>query len=65
MIGYNKGVLEVKKIILEFLSFILVIGALLYLNMFMIMYNIQVKSVTDTGIMLSVFGQDFYYEYEK
>lgn len=54
-----------KKIILEFLSFILIIGALLYLNMFMIMYNIQVKSATDTGIMLSVFGQDFYYEYEK
>lgn len=65
MIGYNKGVLEVKKIILEILSFILIIGALLYLNMFMIMYNIQVKSVTDTGVMLSVFGQDFYYEYEK
>ena len=65
MIGYNKGVLEVKKIIFEFLSFILIIGALLYLNMFMIMYNIQVKSATDTGIMLSVFGQDFYYEYEK
>ena len=54
-----------KKIIFEFLSFIFIIGALLYLNMFMIMYNIQVKSVTDTGIMLSVFGQDFCYEYEK
>ena len=54
-----------KKIIFEFLSFILIIDALLYLNMFMIMYNIQVKSATDTGIMLSVFGQDFYYEYEK
>ena len=54
-----------KKIIFEFLSFIFIIGALLYLNMFMIMYNIQVKSATDTGIMLSVFGQDFYYEYEK
>ena len=65
MIGYNKGVLEVKKIILEILSFILIIGALLYLNMFMIMYNIQVKNATDTGVMLSVFGQDFYYEYEK
>ena len=65
MIGCNKGVLEVKKIILEILSFILIIGALLYLNMFMIMYNIQVKSVTDTVVMLSVFGQDFYYEYEK
>ena len=65
MIGYNKGVLEVKKIILEILSFILIIGALLYLNMFMIMYNIQIKSTTDSGIMLSVFGQDFYYEYEK
>ena len=65
MIGYNKGVLEVKKIIFEFLSFILIIGALLYLNMFMIMYNIQIKSTTDSGIMLSIFGQDFYYEYEK
>lgn len=65
MIGYNKGVLEVKKIILEILSFIFIIGALLYLNMFMIMYNIKVNNVTDTGIMLSVFGQDFYYEYEK
>ena len=65
MISYNKGVLEAKRIILEILSFILIIGALLYLNMFMIMYNIQVKSVTDTGVMLSVFGQDFYYEYEK
>ena len=54
-----------KKIIFEFLSFVFIIGALLYLNMFMIMYNIQVKSATDTGIMLSVFGQDFYYEYEK
>ena len=54
-----------KKIIFEFLSFIFIIGALLYLNMFMIMYNIQVKSATDTDIMLSVFGQDFYYEYEK
>ena len=54
-----------KKIIFEFLSFILIIGALLYLNMFMIMYNIKINSVTDTGIMLSVFGQDFYYEYEK
>lgn len=54
-----------KKIILEILSFILIIGALLYLNMFMIMYNIQVKNATDTGVMLSVFGQDFYYEYEK
>ena len=54
-----------KKIIFEFLSFVFIIGALLYLNMFMIMYNIQVKSVTDTGVMLSVFGQDFYYEYEK
>ena len=54
-----------KKIIFEFLSFIFIIGALLYLNMFMIMYNIQVKSASDTDIMLSVFGQDFYYEYEK
>lgn len=54
-----------KKIIFEFLSFIFIIGALLYLNMFMIMYNIKVNNVTDTGIMLSVFGQDFYYEYEK
>lgn len=54
-----------KKIILEFLSFILIIGALLYLNMFMIMYNIKVNNVTDTGIMLSVFGQDFCYEYKK
>ena len=54
-----------KKIIFEFLSFILIIGALLYLNMFMIMYNVKVNNVTDTGIMLSVFGQDFYYEYEK
>lgn len=65
MIGYNKGVLEVKKIILEILSFILIIGALLYLNMFMIMYNVKVNNVTDTGIMLSVFGQDFCYEYKK
>ena len=54
-----------KKIIFEFLSFVFIIGALLYLNMFMIMYNIKVNNVTDTGIMLSVFGQDFYYEYEK
>ena len=54
-----------KKIIFEFLSFILIIGALLYLNMFMIMYNIKVNSVTDTCVMLSVFGQDFCYEYEK
>ncbi len=54
-----------KKIIFEFLSFILIIGTLLYLNMFMIMYNVKVNNVTDTGIMLSVFGQDFYYEYEK
>ena len=54
-----------KKIIFEFLSFVFIIGALLYLNMFMIMYNIQIKSTTDSGIMLSIFGQDFYYEYEK
>lgn len=54
-----------KKAIFKILSFMLIIGALLYLNMFMIMYNIQVKSATDTGIMLSVFGQDFYYDYEK
>lgn len=54
-----------KKIIFEFLGFIFIIGALLYLNMFMIMYNVKVNSATDTGIMLSVFGQDFYYEYEK
>ena len=54
-----------KKIIFEFLSFVFIIGALLYLNMFMIMYNIQVKSVTDTGVMLSIFGQDFCYEYKK
>lgn len=54
-----------KKMIFEFLSFIFIIGALLYLNMFMIMYNVKVNNVTDTGIMLSVFGQDFYYEYEK
>ena len=54
-----------KKIIFEFLSLILIIGALLYLNMFMIMYNIKINSVTDTGIMLSVFGQDFCYEYKK
>ena len=65
MIDYNKGVLEVKKMIFEFLSFIFIIGALLYLNMFMIMYNVKVNNVTDTGIMLSVFGQDFYYEYKK
>ena len=65
MIGYNKGVLEVKKIILGILSFIFIIGALLYLNMFMIMYNVKVNNVTDTGIMLSVFGQDFCYEYKK
>ena len=54
-----------KKIIFELLSFILILGALLYLNMFMIMYNVKVNNVTDTGIMLSIFGQDFYYEYEK
>ena len=54
-----------KKIIFEFLSFILIIGALLYLNIFMIMCNVKVNSVTDTGIMLSVFRQNFYYEYEK
>ena len=33
-----------KKIILEILSFILIIGALLYLNMFMIMYNVKVNN---------------------
>ena len=54
-----------KKIIFEFLSFVFIIGALLYLNMFMIMYNVKVNSATDTGIILSVFRQDFYYEYEK
>lgn len=54
-----------KKAIFRILSFMLIIGALLYLNMFMIMYNVKVNNVTDTGIMLSVFGQDFYYEYEK
>ena len=54
-----------KKIIFENLSYILIIGALLYLDMFMIMYNVKVNNVTDTGIMLSIFGQDFCYEYKK
>lgn len=52
-----------KNKIFEILIFILLVFTLLYLNMFMIMYNVKVKGATDSGIMLSVFGQDFYYDY--
>lgn len=52
-----------KNKIFRILGIILILGSLLYLNLFMIMYNIKVTSATDTGVMLSVFGQDFYYEY--
>ena len=52
-----------KKNIFKVLSFILLIMAFLIMQTYFIMYNIQVKSVTDGGIMLSIFGQDFVYEY--
>jgi hypothetical protein len=52
-----------KNRIFEFLGIIILIFGLLYLNMFTIMYNIKVKSVENGGLMLSIFGQDFCYEY--
>lgn len=52
-----------KKNIFEFLIFIIFIFMFLFLQMYFIMYNIKIKNVTNGGIMLSVFGQDFVYEY--
>ena len=52
-----------KSKIIKLLGIILIICSLLYINVFIIMYNIQVKSAINGGVMLSIFGQDFYYEY--
>lgn len=52
-----------KSKIIKLLGIILIICSLLYINVFIIMYNIQVRNVTNGGVMLSIFGQDFYYEY--
>lgn len=52
-----------KNRIFSVIGFIFLIIAFLIIQAYFIMYNIQVKSVTDGGIMLSVFGQDFVYEY--
>jgi hypothetical protein len=53
-----------KNRIFEFLGFIFIIIALLYINMFFIMYNVKVKDVENGGLILSIFGQDFCYEYD-
>lgn len=52
-----------KSKIIKLLGIILIVCSLLYINVFVIMYNIQVKSAINGGVMLSIFGQDFYYEY--
>lgn len=53
-----------KNNIFKILMFIIFIITFLYLQMYFIMYNIQIKNVTNGGVMLSIFGQDFVYEYE-
>lgn len=52
-----------RKHIFGILGFIILIFMFLYLQMFFIMYNIKIKHLTNSGVMLSVFGQDFVYEY--
>lgn len=52
-----------KKNIFKFLIVIILIFMFLYLQMFFIMYNIKIKYITNGGVMLTVFGQDFVYEY--
>lgn len=54
-----------KKHIFGILGFIILIIMFLYLQMFFIMYNIKIKHLTDYGVMLTVFGQDFVYEYNN
>lgn len=54
-----------KSNILKVLKYIILIFVFLYLQIFVIMYNVKVISVTEYGIMLSVFGQNFVYEYDN
>lgn len=54
-----------KKHIFGILGFIILIVMFLYLQMFFIMYNIKIKDLTNDGVMLTIFGQDFVYEYNN
>ncbi len=54
-----------KKHIFGILGFIILIVMFLYLQMFFIMYNIKIKDLTNEGVMLTIFGQDFVYEYDN
>lgn len=54
-----------KKNIFNILTFLILIFALLYINMFFIMYNIKVKNVENGTLVLEIFNNDFVYEYEE
>lgn len=54
-----------KKNIFNILTFLILIFALLYINMFFIMYNIKVKNVENGTLILEIFNNDFVYEYEE
>lgn len=54
-----------KKNIFNILTFLILIFALLYINMFFIMYNIKVKNVENGTLILEIFNNDFVYEYKE
>lgn len=54
-----------KKNIFNILTFLILIFALLYINMFFIMYNIKVKNVENETLILEIFNNDFVYEYKE
>lgn len=54
-----------KKNILNIITFIILIFALLYVNMYFIMYNIKVKNVDNGTLILEIFNNDFVYEYKE
>ena len=54
---------RIFKYLGSILVFCVLLFMLLYIQMFYIMYHIEITEVTDGGVMLTIFGQDFVYEY--
>lgn len=50
---------------LNFLTWAFLIFAFLFLFLYNTMYNIKVTDVTDYGVQLTIYGQNFVYEYNK
>ena len=53
-----------KNKIFKIVGILLLIFMLGILEIQLVMYNIKIEGVTDRGIMLSIFNQCYYYDYD-